>query len=513
MSKMRIPMKNIKNILYMHLVDQHAMRKIAARTGIPYSTVYDNILLAKAKGLTWSQVEAMSEEVLEHVLFTSDNQRPLPDLAYVEKELKRSGVTLQLLWQEYKEAHPDGYQYSRFCEMYETWCKKNDVYTPMPHKAGEELFVDYSGDKMTFICQSMGMPQEAEIFVAVLGASDRIYAEASRSQQLSCWIESNINAFEYNEGVTELVIPDNLKSAVTTPDRYEASVNQTYEEMGNHYNTFIVPARVVKPKDKSKVEQGVQSVQREILAPLRNQTFFGLDALNQGIWKRLSLLNNRPFQKRSGSRESYYAEIEKSALKPLPATRYSYREWVIKLVVGQDHHILIQSHSYSVPFQYARMEVEAAFDIKMVEIFHKGQIIARHCRSFVKGERTTLRDHMPPKYQHFFDSYDKEQLLSKAQGIGSSTLTWVEVILSLKGRPSKTLFHTVQGALTLAKEFGAERLEVICQRALILNIHSYKALRSMLINGADRLPLPIQGTIQSHLPQCHANLRGAKHFA
>lgn len=513
MSKVRIPMKNIKNILYMYLVDQHSMRKIAGRTGIPYSTVYDNITLVKAKGLTWSQLETMNEEALECMLSTNDKQRPLPDLAYVEKELKRVGVTLHLLWLEYKEAHPNGYQYSRFCEMYENWCKKNDVYTPMPHKAGEELFVDYSGDKMSFICPETNLSREAEIFVAVLGASDRIYAEASRSQQLPCWIESNINAFEYNEGLTELVIPDNLKSGVTTPDRYEASINRTYEDLGNYYGTFIVPARVVKPKDKSKVEQGVQSVQREILAPLRNHTFFGLEALNQAIWERLTLLNNRPFQKRPGSRESYFIEIEKSALKPLPPTRYSYREWIAKLIVGQDHHVLIDSHSYSVPFKYARMEVEAVLNTGTVEIFHKGEVIARHCRSFFSGERTTLRDHMSPKYQHYFDSYDKEKLLSKAQKIGSNTFTWVENVFSLKGRPPKTLCHTVQGALTLAKEFGADRLDAICQRALILNIHSYKTLRSMLVKGADRLMLPVQGTIQSHLPQDHANVRGAEHFA
>ena len=512
MSKVSIQLKNIKDILYMHLIDKHSMRKIATRTGIPYSTVYDNIGLAKAKGLSWQQVENMSEEALEHVLSVNDQQRPLPDLAYVEKELKRAGVTLCLLWQEYKEAHPNGYQYSRFCEMYEVWRKKNDIYTPMPHKAGEELFVDYSGDKMSFICPITGLPQEAEIFVAVLGASDRIYAEASRSQKLACWIESHINAFEYNQGVSELIIPDNLKSAITTPDRYEASINKAYKEMADHYNTCIVPARIVKPKDKSKVEQGVQSVQREILAPLRNQTFFGLDALNQSIWERLSLLNNRPFQKRCGSRESDYVELEKSALKPLPETRYSYREWVVKLNVGQDHHVLIDGHSYSVPFRYAKMGVEAALDIRIVEIVCKGQVIARHCRSFVKGERTTVRDHMPPKYQYFFDAYDKEKMLAKAQKIGPCTYAWVEGVFSLTGRPPKLLFHTVQGAFTLVKEFGTDRLEAICGRALTLKIHSYKALRSMLINGADCLPLPMRGTIESHLPQCHENVRGAEHF-
>jgi transposase len=506
-------MRNIKSILRLYFVDQRSLRKISEITGIPYSTVYDNIIIAKAKGLIWPQIEAMGEEELEQILSSNDKQRPLPDWTYVEKELKRPGVTLQLLWQEYKETYPDGYQYSRFCEMYHTWNRKNDVYSPIPHKAGEELFVDYSGDKIPYICLETHQQLEAEVFVAVLGASNRIYVEASKSQQLSCWIESNINAFEYNEGVTEMVIPDNLKSAVTTPDRYEAAINRTYQDLGEYYGTYIVPARSAKPKDKSKVEQGVQSTQREILAPLRHQTFFGLYALNQAIRQRVDLVNNRPFKKRSGSRESYYREIEKPTLKPLPAVRYCYREWHTKIMVGQDHHVLIHGHSYSVPFQYARVEVEVASDANMIEVFHKGQIIARHCRSYLVDGRTTLRDHMPPKYQHYFDSYDREKLLNKTKEIGPNIYTWAKSIFSLKGRPPRTLCNTVQGALILAREFGHQRIETICQRALLMNIHSYKQLRSMLVNGADRIPLPIQGINQSHLPQHHENIRGAEYFA
>ena len=512
MSKSRIPMKNIKIILRMALIDKRTMRKIATLTGIPYSTVYDNITLARAKGLSWSQIEALSEEALENMLSVNDKQRALPDCTYIETELKRPGVTLQLLWLEYKEAHPDGYQYSRFCEIYENWAKKNDVYTPMPHKAGEELFVDYSGEKMSYICLETNQPVKAEVFVATLGASNRTYVEATRSQQLPFWIESNINAFEYNQGVTELVIPDNLKSAVITPDRYEASINRSYEDLGRHYGTFIVPARSAKPKDKSKVEQAVQSAQRSIMAPLRNHVFFGLDALNKAIWERLETLNNEPFQKRCGSRQSVYMEIDKPALKPLPTTRYVFREWVTKLIIGQNHHVRVMGHSYSVPFQYAREEVEAAVDTKMVEIFHKGKIIARHCRSYLIGKETTVRDHMPPKFQHYFDSYDKEVLLNKAKEIGANVSAWVEIVFALKGRPPKTLFHTVQGALSLAKEFDKERLDVVCNRAIILKVHSYKALKSMLINGADRLPQPIRGTIESHLPQHHDNVRGAEQF-
>ncbi len=505
-------MRNIKNILRMSFVEERKIRHIVRMTGVPYSTVYDNITIARAKGLTWSQIEEMSDEALEQILTSSNKQRPIPDWAYVEKELKRRGVTLQLLWQEHKEAHANGYQYSRFCEMYEVWSKKNNVYTPMPHKAGEELFVDYSGDKIPYVCSETDMTLEAEIFVAVLGASDRIYAEASRSQQLPCWIESNMNAFEYNEGVTEMVIPDNLLSAITTPDRYEPSVNRTYEDFSAHYNTFIVPARSRKPKDKALVEQSVLSVQREILAPLRNHTFFGLHAINEAIRPRLHQLNNRPFQKRQGSRESYYLEIEKSALKPLPVTRYSFKEWLVKLFVGPDHHVLIDQHSYSAPCDYAQAEVEVAMDINMVEIFHKGQIIARHRRSFIKGERTTVREHMPLKYQYYFDSYDKGKLLNKAKDVGPHMLTWAEQIFNLKGRPPKMLCHSVLGALSLVKEFGKDRLEIICERALIMDVHSYRALKSMLVNKADCLPLPIQGNFQSHLPQQHANVRGATYF-
>lgn len=512
MSKIRIPMRNIRNVLRMNFVDQRKIRIITDMTGIPYSTIYDNITIAKAKGLTWQQIEVMSDEALEQALSLNNAKRPLPDWAYVEKELKRSGVTLHLLWQEHKEAHPDSYQYSRFCELYVTWAKKNNVYTPMPHKAGEELFVDYSGDKIPYICLETNALLQAEIFVAVLGASNRTYAEASMSQQLPCWVESNINAFEYNEGVTVMVIPDNLLSAITTPDRYEATANRTYQDLGEYYGTFIVPARSRKPKDKSKVEQGVLSVQREILAPLRNHTFFGLHSINEAIRPRLAQFNNRPFQKRLGSRESQYLAIEKSTLKPLPPTRYSYREWLVKIMVGQDHHVLIDEHSYSVPCQYARAEVEASIDIKMVEIFHKGQVVARHCRSFIKGERTTVREHMPLKYQYYFDAYDREKLLNRAKDVGPYTVEWTEIILNLKGRPPKTLCHTVLGALSLIKEFGKDRLESICERALIMNIQSYKTLQSMLNRGADHLPLPLPATTLSHLPQQHANVRGAEQF-
>ena len=505
-------MRNIKRILQMYLVGGMPMRKIADVTAIPYSTIYGNIALVEEKGLTWPQIEAMSEEALEEALFANDRQRPLPNWEHIETELTRPGVTLNLLWQEYIEIHPDGYRRSSFCKMYKRWCKKTDVYSPMPHKAGEELFVDYSGKKMTYICIETNHPMEAEIFVATLGASNRIYAEATRSQQLSCWIESNINAFEFNGGVTEMVVPDNLKSAVTTSDRYEPVINRSFEDFGDHYGTFIVPTRSRKPKDKSLVEESVQCVQREIIAPLRNITFFGIDSMNQAIQEKLQLLNGRPMQKKSGSRESRFEEIDKPVLKPLPATRYCIKEW-FTMTVGQNHHIRLLGHDYSVPHKYSREKVDAAADTKIVEIFFRGEIIARHRRSFTVGGITTLLEHMPEKYRAYLDSYDKEKLLMKAKDIGPNAFAWAEEVLSLKGRPFKTLCNTVLGALALAKEFSKSRVDIICERALASQIYSYRKMRSMLVHRVDRFPLlHLPETTQSHLPQNHANVRGAEHF-
>jgi len=507
-------MNKVKDILRMVLVEEISMRGTASLTGVPYSTISDNVSLVKQKGLDWSQIEAMSEEALECFLSDNDNKRPLPNWEEVEKELKRKGVTLQLLWQEYYESSNfTGYKYSRFCQLYEEWSKKNDVYTPMPHKAGEELFVDYSGKKMSYICLETGRLIPMEVYVSALGASNRIYAEPTDSQQISDWIESNINSFEYHGGVTELLIPDNLKSAVTTPNRYEASINKTFEDFGRHYGTYILPARVRKPRDKSKVEQAVQCVQREIIAPLRNRDFLGKNALLVAFRERLDKLNARPFKKLPGSRNSRFEEIDKPVLKPLPVTRYYLREWFTELPVGQNHLVLVGGHSYSVPYQYARSKLDVAASTKIVEFFHKGQVIARHARGYVVGGETILREHMPPKYQHYFDSLDKDKLLVKAKEIGSSFYRWAELVFTLRGRPPITLCRTVQGAIGLVKEFGKDRMEIICGRAILWNIHSYKELRRMLVNGADHLPLPETGDIESHLPQDHENVRGAEFYS
>lgn len=299
-------MRDIKDIVRMHMVEGRSVRSIAQLSRIPYSTVHENLTAVKAKGLTWAAIEAMDNDTLAQELSSSHEQRPTPNWELIEKELKRPGVTLQLLWMEYKQEFPSGYQYSRFCELYELWAKKNDAYTPIPHKAGEEIFVDFTGDKIPYVCTETGRVLEAEIFVSVLGASGRIYVKACQSQNLQCWMEANIDAFEFNGGVTELLIPDNLRSAITTSDRYEPYANKTFEECCRHYGTFIAPARVRKPKDKSKAEIGVQMTQNQIIAALRNRTFFGLQAINEAILPLLHEVNNRPFQKLSGSRESRY---------------------------------------------------------------------------------------------------------------------------------------------------------------------------------------------------------------
>jgi transposase len=505
-------MRDIKDIVRMHMVEGRSVRSIAQLSRIPYSTVHENLTAVKAKGLTWAAIEAMDNDTLAQELSSSHEQRPTPNWELIEKELKRPGVTLQLLWMEYKQEFPSGYQYSRFCELYELWAKKNDAYTPIPHKAGEEIFVDFTGDKIPYVCTETGRVLEAEIFVSVLGASGRIYVKACQSQNLQCWMEANIDAFEFNGGVTELLIPDNLRSAITTSDRYEPYANKTFEECCRHYGTFIAPARVRKPKDKSKAEIGVQMTQNQIIAALRNRTFFGLQAINEAILPLLHEVNNRPFQKLSGSRESRYLELDKPALKPLPSTRYHFREWLVKIRVGQNHHVLIEKHAYSVPYQHVHEEVEAVMDRNMVEICSKGQVIARHPRSEQVDGMTTDPAHMPPKYRHYFNSLNPEHLLAEAKAIGPYTEEWARKVLEFPGRPPKTKCFTVQGALSLGKKYGKDKLERICQRGLVLSVYSYKRLQSMCFHGADEQPLPDSGVFNSHLPQLHANVRGPKAF-
>lgn len=488
------------------------VRQTARSCDTSHATVVAYRSRAEEAGLDWVQVAAMDAVSLERELFpptaTAAAPRPLPDWSDTHLELKKPGVTLQLLWDEYKADYPeDGYQYSRFCELYRQWRGRLNLSMRQQHKAGEKLFVDYCGQTVPITDASSGETYEAEIFVAVLGASSYTYAEATRSQQLADWIGSHVRTFEFFGGVSELVIPDNLKSGVTKPCRYEPDLNRTYQDLATHYSTAIIPARVRKPKDKAKVEVGVQLVERWILACLRHRQFFSLSELNAAIRELLERLNNKPFRKLPGSRRSQFEALDRPALKPLPASSFEYADWK-KGRVGPDYHLEIDGHFYSVPYQLVGLELDVRFTVSTVECMHRDQRVACHVRSHARGKSTTLPEHLPPGHRHYAE-WTPQKLVKWAHETGLATGEVVEAILISKPHPHQG-FHSCLGLRSLSRHYGTDRLEAACQRALAIGGLSFKSIRSILKNGLDRQALPDMAPATPAID--HGNVRGASYY-
>jgi transposase len=320
----RLPMRNVRDVLRLAAAGMSS-RKIAASLSIGATTVIDCLHRARRAGLAWPLPDEIDDSILELRLYPPKPptvQRPLPNWAENHRELKRPGVTLQLLWLEYREQHPDGYGYSRFCDLNREWEKRVSPTMRQTHIAGEKMFVDYAGTKLQVIDWTTGEMLTAELFVAVLGASSLTYAEATWTQSLPDWIGAHTRAFTCFGGVTALLVSDNLKSGITKACFYEPNVNRTYQEMADHYDTVILPARPKKPKDKAKVEAAVQVATRWVIAKLRNRTFFSLAELNAAIRDCVEQINSRVTRHLGASRRSLFEQIEKTALKPLPATEY-----------------------------------------------------------------------------------------------------------------------------------------------------------------------------------------------
>ncbi|MFC1707817.1 IS21 family transposase [Planctomycetota bacterium] len=463
----------------------------------------------KTVGLTWKGVEELTDEELERRLCVVRDERkpkrPEPDCAWIHTERKRPGVTLELLHHEYLEKHPDGYLYTAFCNRYRQWLKRRRLSMRQIHKAGEKLFVDYAGKRPHIVDSATGEFVEVELFVAVLGASNLTYVEATRTQKSEDWIASHIRAFEFLGGVPELVVPDQLKSGVTTPCRYEPKVQRTYEELARHYDTVVLPARPKKPKDKAKVEVGVQVATRWILARLRNQTFFSLAELNARIRELLEDLNQRTMRTYGASRCELFEKLDKPALRPLPAARFVYGEWK-KARVNLDYHVELDRHYYSVPHRLIHEEVEVRSTATTIEIYRRGRRVAAHVRSSVKGRHTTVPEHMPKAHQHHL-SWTPTRLIHWAGTVGPQTEELVRHILESRRHPEQG-YRTCLGILRLSKRYGCDRLEMAAARALQAGARSYRHVNSILKNGLDRVPLP-QPCEPIAEPIVHENVRGA----
>ncbi|MDP2659742.1 MAG: IS21 family transposase, partial [Dehalococcoidia bacterium] len=486
------------------------LRDIARSVHASPSTVHGLLGRVEAAKLPWPLPADLSDEQLEEMLYPGDpgqeSQRPEPDWKQVHEELRRKGVTLQLLWLEYKQVHPKaGYQYSQFCARYHRWREKLDVVMRQTYPPGEYTAVDYAGPTVPVQDRITGEIRQACIFVGVLAASNYIFAEATWTQGLRDWIGSHCRMFEFFNGVTRVLVSDNLKSGVSRASRYEPELNQTYEEMARHYHTAVIPARPKKPHDKAKakVEEAVQLVERWGLAVLRNRQFFSLAELNRAITEQLQWINNRPFQKADGTRRQLYETVERPALQPLPPQRYEFAEWR-KATANIDYHVAVEHNFYSVPYQLVQEAVDVRLSDITVEVFHQGKRVASHPRCFGKGQYITRMEHRPASHQKHLE-WSPSRLIQWAERVGPHTGKLVQLILESRPHPEMG-YRSCLGLMRLGKEYTELRLEAACARAVALHTPKYQSVKSILQSGLDRTPLP-QAPLAEQ-PLSHENVRG-----
>ena len=508
----RLSMRKIKDVLRLKWGKGMSNRKIATTCGIGRPTVSEYLRRAEEAGVSWPLPADLGDVRLEQLLFPPPPDLPaqvrgIPDWLVVHQELKQKAVTLFLLWQEYRAAHPEGYQYSWFCDHYRAWQGKLDVVMRQDHRAGEKLFVDYAGQTVPIIDRATGEIREAQIFVAVLGASNYTYAEATWTQSLPDWIGSHRRTFNFLGGVPELVVPDNLRSGVSKAHRYEPDTNPTYQDMASHYGVAVLPARVRKPRDKAKVESGVLVVERWILAALRHRQFFSLLELNAAISDLLVKLNARPFRKLPGCRREHFEQLDRPALQPLPAEPYVYAEWK-KARVHIDYHVAIEGHYYSVPYALIKREVEVRITGNTIECFHRGNRVASHRRSHQKGRHTTVPAHMPEAHRQAGE-WSPERLAKWAASIGPATEKLIRTVMASRKHPQQA-YRSCLGILRLGKAYGESRLEAACRRALMLGSCRYKSIESILKHRLDEQPLEEQQELA--LPETHDNIRGPAYY-
>ena len=486
-------------------------RQIAPSLGVGRTTLREYLHRAELAGLSWPLPEDLCDAALEERLFKrpANGKAPLypqPDFAYLHSELRRKGVTMSLLWEEYREVHPDGYGYSRFCELYSRWKGKLSPVMRQRHPAGERLFVDYAGTMLEVTCPKTGEVHCAQLFVATLGASNFTYVEASWSQKLPDWIASHVRAFEFFGGVTAQVVSDNLKSGVTKACFHEPAVNRTYDDMARHYDTAIVPARPRKPKDKAKVEGAVLLAERWIVARLRNRQFFSLDELNGAIRELLDQLNDKVSRHLGASRRELFERLDKPALRLLPVEPYTYAEWK-ECRVGLDYHIDVGRHYYSVPHQLLKKKLWVRITARTIEAYFKGGRVAAHARISGNHQHSTIKEHMPANHR-FRAEMTPEKIRGIAMRIGPNVAILVEVIMRDRRHPEQG-FRSCMGILRLAKPYGGERLDAACTRALEINARSYSSVKSILQNGLDRRA---RQRVTEAPAITHPNIRGADYF-
>jgi len=499
-------MRKIREVLRLKFEAGLGDRRIAEAIGSARSTVQDCLRRVREAAIPWPLPEGLDEAALHARLYrreASASRAPAPDFVKLQAELKRPGVTRALLWQEYKTVHPDGWQYSVFCDQYRRWLATQDLVLRQHHVPGEKCFVDYAGQTAGVADRATGELRPVQIFVAVLGASSYTYAEATWSQQLPDWLGSHVRALDFFGGVPRAIVPDNLKSGVIKAHRYEPEINPAYQDFAEHYALAILPARVRKPRDKAKVEVAVQVVERWILARLRDRTFFSLAELNSAIRDLLNGLNTRPFKRRDGCRQSLFNEIERPALRALPDRPYSFATWK-KAKVHLDYHVEVERAYYSVPYKLIGQTVDVRLGAHTLEIFHRQQLVAAHARSTHRGHFTTATEHRPERHNAVLE-LTQERLMQRALAIGPAIAAVLTQQLHQRRHPEEALRASL-GILRLARDFNPEALEAAATRALELKVCSYRAMRTLMTTTTSAPREPKAPALD------HENVRGEKYF-
>lgn len=512
MATERLSMRKTREILRLKEL-KRSHREIARVLAVGGATVSEVAARAKVAQLDWAAVATLSDAELEARLYprpAGDIERPLPDPATLDIELRKTGVTLRLLHHEYLEQNRVGaYGYTQFCAHYNGWKRTQNLTMRQVHRAGDKLFVDYSGKKPSIIDVETGERIEVELFVAVLGASNYTYAEVTRSQTVPDWVMSHVRALEYIEGVPAAIVPDQLKSGVTKSCRYEPGIQRTYDELAQHYDTVIFPARPIHPRDKAKVEVGVQVAQRWILARLRHHSFFSIDEMNDRIFELVEDLNNRVMRRYRASRRDLFEKLERSELKPMPTTRFSYGEWK-KARVNIDYHVVFDDHFYSAPYQMVGADVWIRATGLTIEIFNdSNQRVGSHLRSYKPGRHTTSDEHRSVLHLKHAE-WTPERIVNWAKSIGANAALLVEKILAERKHPEHG-YRSCLGIIRLDKKYGHARLDAACERALAVGGRSYKHVESILRNGLDHAALPKSDDEPANSID-HENVRGPDYY-
>lgn len=506
-------MRKIAEVLRLRAAGVSA-RDIAQSVGAARSTIAEYCKRADAAGIVWPLPEGLDDEGLDALLFPTveaTSARPIPDWSEVRKELRsrRHHVTLRLLWLEWRVTHPDGWGYTQYCEHYRRWLATKDVVMRLSYKAGARMFVDFAGDKATYVDPETGEVHEAEVFVAVLGCSGMLYAEATRSQDLSSWVGAHIRAWEKFGGIAEVTVPDNLRSGVTKACFYDPELNPTYAELATHYDTFVLPTRTRKPRDKAAAEAGVLTVERWVLAPLRHRRFFSLQELNAAITSLVAEVNARPFRGEATSRRDLFDEEERPELRPLPPSRYELATWK-KVTANIDYHVEGPDKKfYSVPYQLCRQRLDLRATASTIEVFKGQRRVASHVREYGRRRYVTDPAHMPASHRAHAE-WTPSKLIEWGRSVSKDTGTFVERLLESRPHPEHA-YRACLGLRRLARHYGDERLSAACARALGIGSISYSSVKSILSEGLDRLALP--GAPRTPVPPTHENLRGAAYWS